>query len=125
MLDDYTFSGLRRTVELLCGDRNRSIEFLSRSGPQRHRNMGVRWPAAANRTRLAGYPPTHLWRRRRHSCDRREGPPALLQGPRSKRHWYLGLWRNGDLFYYRDEARAGTARWAFGGAPQKIESGWN
>jgi len=32
---------------------------------------------------------------------------------------------NGDLFYYRDEARDGTARWAFGGAPQKIGSGWN
>ena len=31
---------------------------------------------------------------------------------------------NGDLLYYRDEARDGTARWAFVGTGQKIGSGW-
>jgi hypothetical protein len=31
---------------------------------------------------------------------------------------------NGDLLYYRDEARDGTARWAFNGTGQKIGSGW-
>jgi hypothetical protein len=31
---------------------------------------------------------------------------------------------SGDLLYYRDQARDGTARWAFGGTGQKIGSGW-
>jgi len=30
----------------------------------------------------------------------------------------------GDLLYYRDEARNGTARWSFGGTGQKIGNGW-
>jgi hypothetical protein len=32
---------------------------------------------------------------------------------------------NGDLLYYRDQARNGTANWAFGGVGQKIGTGWN
>jgi hypothetical protein len=32
---------------------------------------------------------------------------------------------NGDLFYYRDEARNGTPQWSYGGVAQKIGSGWN
>ena len=31
---------------------------------------------------------------------------------------------NGDLLYYRDQARNGSANWAFGGVGQKIGSGW-
>jgi hypothetical protein len=31
---------------------------------------------------------------------------------------------SGDLLYYRDEARNGTARWSFGGTGQKIGNGW-
>jgi hypothetical protein len=31
---------------------------------------------------------------------------------------------NGDLFFYRDEARNGTPRWSFGGTGQKIGNGW-
>jgi hypothetical protein len=31
---------------------------------------------------------------------------------------------NGDLLYYRDEARDGTPRWSFGGEGQKIGTGW-
>jgi Tachylectin len=31
---------------------------------------------------------------------------------------------DGDLFFYRDEARDGTARWSFGGTGQKIGNGW-
>ena len=30
---------------------------------------------------------------------------------------------NGDLLYYRDQARNGTANWAFGGVGQKIGDG--
>jgi hypothetical protein len=30
----------------------------------------------------------------------------------------------GDLLYYRDEARDGTARWAHAGTGQTIGSGW-
>ena len=31
---------------------------------------------------------------------------------------------DGDLLYYRDLARDGTAQWANGGGGQKIGSGW-
>ena len=31
---------------------------------------------------------------------------------------------DGDLYYYRDEARDGTERWAFGGVGQRIGHGW-
>jgi hypothetical protein len=31
---------------------------------------------------------------------------------------------NGDLLYYRDEARNGKAAWAFDGVGQKISSGF-
>jgi hypothetical protein len=31
----------------------------------------------------------------------------------------------GDLLYYRDQARNGSANWAFGGVGQKIGTGWN
>lgn len=31
---------------------------------------------------------------------------------------------DGDLFYYRDDARDGSVRWAFDGVGQKIGSGW-
>jgi hypothetical protein len=32
---------------------------------------------------------------------------------------------NGDLLYYRDEARDGTRQWSYGGIPQRIGTGWN
>ena len=37
---------------------------------------------------------------------------------------FYAISNDGDLFYYRDEARNGSARWAFDGVGQKIGNGW-
>jgi N,N-dimethylformamidase len=38
---------------------------------------------------------------------------------------FYAVTANGELLYYRDEARDGASQWAFGGTGQRIGSGWN